>query len=270
MKSTVHLIAITLLALSGSALADDGTVDFLPSPTGGINISQPGSYRLADNVTITSSVDAITVTADDVTIDLGGHTITGPGAVSPGPNAGIMQPSGSRMRVFNGTIRNYLTGIGDGVGIWAGAGAWIHDVRVDACSWGIVVGGDDTVVERSVVSNNGVIGIRVSSDRVAVRDCLLTSNSGAGIELDNSGYSLVTNNHTVGNDNGIFTNGGGGDIVITGNTVTNNLIFGINNGGDAHVFNNFASGNGVDYSSGSPLPVASLTASREWGDNLKP
>src|ERR1700729_54043 len=71
-------------AVDGVVLIDQnhalaGNVTPGDAPGFPITISQPGSYKLAGNLTIgDKDTGAIEITANDVTIDLGGFSITGP------------------------------------------------------------------------------------------------------------------------------------------------------------------------------------------------
>ena len=40
-------------------------------------VSAPGHYYLTQNISVTGSVNAITISADDVSLDLGGFTLSG-------------------------------------------------------------------------------------------------------------------------------------------------------------------------------------------------
>lgn len=76
-----------------------------------VTLSQPGSYRLAGNLTVaTANVNAIFVEADNVSIDLNGFTVFGPGKAN-GTAAGIASdqtdaPGGGAMTIMNGVVRD--------------------------------------------------------------------------------------------------------------------------------------------------------------------
>jgi hypothetical protein len=95
----VRYIAILLPSLvlgpAGSVFASDGVTLIKQTPTTvfPIEITAPGSYRLASDLKVTSlSADAIDIRADDVTLDLNGFSIIGPGA---GSGVGITPASAS-------------------------------------------------------------------------------------------------------------------------------------------------------------------------------
>jgi hypothetical protein len=58
-------------------------------------ISQPGSYELVDNLTVTGFADCLVITANDVTIDLAGFLISGSGPSREGIRGGAASPSGT-------------------------------------------------------------------------------------------------------------------------------------------------------------------------------
>ena len=82
-------------------------------------ISQPGSYYLTGNLTITSG-DAITIATNSVTLDLNGFTISSTAASAAG--CGILL-SGSNPRdltILNGHITGGVTN--NGSGVYSGSG----------------------------------------------------------------------------------------------------------------------------------------------------
>jgi hypothetical protein len=85
----IQLVIMLALVLPSAALAVDGVVliDQNKAAAGGvslgdtpgfpISITQPGSYRLASNLTAPANTNAINITASNVTIDLNGFSVTG-------------------------------------------------------------------------------------------------------------------------------------------------------------------------------------------------
>jgi hypothetical protein len=134
-------------------------------------ISQPGSYYLTTNLTV-STGDAITINVDGVTLDLMGFTISSTAASATG--AGISLNSAlSDITVLNGHIRGGVTNNGSGVysgtgfayGIYysgvAPVNVLITRISVSSClNFGINVGvGDSTLVESCTVRTVGNRGI---------------------------------------------------------------------------------------------------------------
>lgn len=79
----------------------------IPGGTAGVTISQPGSYYLAGNLSVTTG-NGITVNADNVTLDLNGFTISS--TASPASGFGVSLNGGrSHVAVSNGHIRGTTT-----------------------------------------------------------------------------------------------------------------------------------------------------------------
>jgi hypothetical protein len=74
-------------------------------------ISQPGSYYLTNNVTV-SSGDAITIAADNVTLDLNGFTIVSTRPAAAGDSAILLDGQRKNIAIFNGHISSGVTIIG--------------------------------------------------------------------------------------------------------------------------------------------------------------
>jgi len=82
-------------------------------------ITQPGSYYLATNVTV-SSGDAITITANDVSLDLNGFTISSTAPVANIDNAILLSGSRTNIAIRNGHISSGVTN--NGAGVYSGSG----------------------------------------------------------------------------------------------------------------------------------------------------
>lgn len=160
-------------------------------------ITQPGSYYLAGNVTGESGKSGIEIAASDVTLDLNGFALIGVSGTLKGISAG-----GSRLSIFNGTIRNW-----DGGGVsGASARSLFAHLRVsDNGSNGLLVGehciivdctaawnagwgfqtSDYTVVERCTAEANGIGGFRGTGFCV-FKKCIAANNNGDGFRLVDS------------------------------------------------------------------------------------
>jgi hypothetical protein len=188
MKKTIQLLAIMLPQIIGSwsthaqgSLTPPGA----PAPTMKtlqqveprtpissvpFAISQPGSYYLTTNLTV-SSGSAITIATNGVTLDLNGYTIRSTANPANGP--AIMIGSGLRnLAILNGNIEGGVTysgglysGTGFGNGIYYSGtpprAVRVSGVSVSGClNNGIYVGnGDSTVVESCAVQTVGLYGI---------------------------------------------------------------------------------------------------------------
>jgi hypothetical protein len=135
-------------------------------------ISQPGSFFLTTNVTV-SSANAIIIGTNSVTLDLNGFTISSTAASATGH--GILLKSGlSDITIANGHIQGGVTN--NGSGVYSGTGF----------NYGIYY--------------SGTAPVNVLVSRVSVSGCL-----DHGIYLNNGDSTLVENCtvRTVGSD-GIF------------------------------------------------------------------
>ncbi|MDX2145910.1 MAG: right-handed parallel beta-helix repeat-containing protein [Planctomycetota bacterium] len=122
-------------------------------------ITQPGSYYLTGNITVTDNRRAIEITANDVTIDLGGFLITSSGT---SPHAIDATVSGLRgITVRNGTVLGFAS---TGVDLGFLNSCTLHDLNVRSCGNGALLGSD-----------------------ARVRDCTFSDNEGAGLLLNAGG-----------------------------------------------------------------------------------
>ena len=202
MKTKIILTAVSAFCLLPSAFGQGAlTPPGAPAPTmkslsqieprtaitntaTAVTITNPGSYYLTGNLTI-SSGDAITIATNGVTLDLGGFTIASTAASAAGYaiylNSGL-----SDLTILNGHIRGGVTNNGSGVyggsgfgyGIYAPGTAPVNTrvsgVSVSGCLYsGIFLGnGDATVVESCTVRTVGVYGIVASTIKSSVAvDC---------------------------------------------------------------------------------------------------
>jgi hypothetical protein len=150
----------------------------VPISSAPFTITQPGSYYLTTNLTV-SSGNAITIATNGVTLDLNGFAI----ASTANPASGIAVLIGSDPRditILNGFIRGGVTNSG---GVFSGPGFWhgiyysgvpqnvrVSGVSVSGCQYnGIYVGNSAiTTVENCVVRTVGGVGITAS----IIRGCV--------------------------------------------------------------------------------------------------
>lgn len=170
-------------------------------------ITQPGTYYLTHNLSVTNDGAAIEIASDDVVLDLQGFRLlasVGFGG-SPDTDYGVYTES-TNVVIRNGTVRRFrLSGIGafnaaatrvenvqaidngtsgqpinPGTGLNLGEGAAVvrctaHDNSLN----GIVVGPGSSVID-SVAYANGNIGIDLDTGS-AVIQCVASNNGGTGI-----------------------------------------------------------------------------------------
>ena len=150
-------------------------------------IDQPGSYRLATNLTALGN--CLVITSQGVTIDLNGFTIVGNGTgtaiLGPRKAAGIPQ---ARTVVRNGDISNFAQA--------TNLSGTVEHLRVISNASGIVVGLG--TVRDNIVQSNAATGIQLADGIVSGN--LLVAN-GIGILVQEAG--VLTNNQAAGNKIGI-------------------------------------------------------------------
>lgn len=224
-----------------------------------VTISQPGSYFLTRNMSLTTG-SAIVIDANDVTLDLNGFEVIGAAA---NPSAGITSTGAVRTGVVirNGHVRGFAAGMNvsslarstledlevegaASVGVDVGSGGTIKNLNVhDNGDVGIhvVQQGDNygTLVTDSNASRNGFGsqinsgGIVINANNVWVRDSIFDANAVAGVRIGiGASYNQITDNRITGNGvTGVLITGVGTTyynmvarnvIVFNGGTVTDN------------------------------------------------
>jgi hypothetical protein len=261
MKSSATLFPIALafgaitLAPWASAQAQDsrqeGPIEIEKCQT----ISQPGSYKLVNDLTFSGTTSSggtigtcLTITASFVTIDLAGFTITGPGfgkiiinfstaiaAQSSSSNlAGIAVRNGSISGFGNGVALSSADGsIVEGLRVFGGCPCFGPGTGIDAN--GIVrgntvvgfasapsVGGVGIsatgIVTGNFVDNNRVAGITVGQGSTVIGNTSARTDGGIGLDIGVTCPSNVTDNTALA------LGGGVGRIVLSGagcNTTNN-------------------------------------------------
>lgn len=146
--------------------------------SGTITISQPGSYFLTQNLTVTSG-GGIILSSNDVSLDLRGFTISSSGT----GGIGINVAGTTRVSISNGNIRGSYTysagsftgsGLGSGIDYSSSSPTVVRvkDVSVEGVqSYGIDLGiNSSNIIESCVVRTASVYGIRagVVSDSAAM------------------------------------------------------------------------------------------------------
>jgi hypothetical protein len=173
----------------------------VPISSAPFTISQPGSYYLTTNLTV-SGGDAITIATNGVTLDLNGFTISS--TTNPASGTAVLIGSGLRnIAIQNGHIQGGVTNNGSGVFSGPGFGYGIYysgvpqnvrvsGVSVSGCQYhGIYVGsGASTTVENCVVRTVGSYGIVASTIRGCVAlDCGYSAIYGQQVS-DSRGQSV--------------------------------------------------------------------------------
>lgn len=110
------LYSIAALAVDGVVLIDQNKVfagNVTPGDVPGfpVSINQPGSYRLAGNLTVPAGLNGIEINADGVTLDLNGFAINGPGVFPNGAFSAVAANDRQRTTIANGTISGFVIGL---------------------------------------------------------------------------------------------------------------------------------------------------------------
>jgi len=178
---TLAGVSAQIAALQVSAPTD--TRVKIPGGTVVYSITQPGSYLLTGNMTM-STGDAIFISSDNVTLDLNGFNLTNTAGV-PGASAGV-STSGNRQNIIirNGTIRggtSYGSGAYSGTGFHYGIsiGSGSKNVAVE----NIAVSG----VKRGIELNNGL-----TDYSLVARNCTVNIAEFAGIRASSVFHSTVS------------------------------------------------------------------------------
>jgi hypothetical protein len=201
-----------------------------PISSAPFTITQPGSYYLTTNVTVSSGY-AIAITANNVTLDLNGFTIASTAPVASGDTAILLSGSLTNLAIRNGHISSGVTN--NGAGVYSGSGfgygvafsGFPYNVRVSGVSvcgcqyFGIYLGYNSTVVEACVVNTVGAYGIQAQSvtdstsndcgtaaiSANTANNCIgSASGSGAGV------YATNANNcygNSAGDGDGVHADG---------------------------------------------------------------
>lgn len=194
-KTILLGIICAILSLNHPAFAD-GVTDIKPTGSATFTISQPGTYVLVSNVSMTANAPAITISVSDVSLDLNGHTISGNGFATSA--IGISGSASERTSIVNGTVRNFGSH-----GIELGAGARVQDVKVIANGGSGLKLGTDAIVERVHATGNctAVAGGGIQVGNACVIDRCIAKNNGppsaanAGVSGISAGSSCsITNN----------------------------------------------------------------------------
>jgi parallel beta-helix repeat protein len=222
------VISIAAASIASAALAGDLTPPGAPAPTmktldqvepripigplttpgdadSVYRITQPGSYYLTGNVSVTFGKRGIEIAGDDITIDLQGFAVRG---IQQGTLEGIAAVITTTPRrnvsVGNGVV---TTVGGTGVDLYAAESAIIHDMRIDNTGGDGVVAGFAGVIERVTVAECAGDGFNASSGTV-LRDCHARRNGIHGFVglMTASGCSATENGAAGFNGAGAFEN----------------------------------------------------------------
>jgi hypothetical protein len=157
--------------------------------------------------------DGIIVGADNVTLNLGGHTIGGAG-VGATPfvfHAGVTNTGHDNVRIVNGTVRQFDTGVRLGLPATPGPSANVlSGLTLTGNGDGVEqVSGQGTTIEKSSVFGNVDVGIRLFGFDNVVEKNTLGDNPDAGVS-ERGARNLVEQNSVRGGTVGILVLGQAG------------------------------------------------------------
>jgi hypothetical protein len=205
-------------------------------------ISQPGSYKLVNNLTFTITTGigtCLLITADSVTIDLAGFTIGGPIIPSPEGTPAFATAiaagdNSTGIAVRNGSISDFSVGVD-----LSGSGSVVEGLR-------FFRGTQTGIVATGIVKGNTVVGVDdghtqgvgISATGIVTGNYVSGTNA-AGIVIG-PGSTVIGNTVTLGNpgrlgisvscpsnvtDNTVVNKNAGSNLVLNGNGCndTNNV-----------------------------------------------
>jgi len=222
----VLALATIILAPQVAAQAQDGREEGPIEIEKCRTIDKPGSYKLVNNLTFTSTDGTcLLITADCVTIDLAGFTITGPGTnlILGTTTAIATQSSSSNLQgiaVRNGSISNFT----DGVELSSADGSIVEALRVSRCL-GFGISATGIVKGNTVVGCSSHEGFGISATGIVTGNTVSGSGTFAGMAIG-QGSTVIGNAST---NNGVGGEGAGFGIAVdcpsnvTDNTAVNNF-----------------------------------------------
>jgi hypothetical protein len=231
------LFSVGTFAVDGVILIDQnkalaGNVTPGDAPGFPVTISQPGSYRLASNLTLTdANTTVIDITVGDVTIDLNGFSIRGPTTCSGTPAVTSCAPAGSGSGIVASTQLTNITvqnGIVRGMPVFA-----------------ITLAGLGHIVDRMHTTDNGNTGITMNTGRVSHSTSVRNGADGIFVNDGVADHNVSTGNRF----RGITLNAG----IASYNNIANNGNVGLLLGFDSGYTGNTMHGNAVPVSGGVSL-----------------
>jgi parallel beta-helix repeat protein len=241
------VVVITGLAAAltgaGAALGAHG----VPISTCHYNITAPGSYALATDLTCGAGVNGINIFASNVTLDLNGHTITGP---NNGGGTGVVVSNNvfaPTPQIQNVQVRGpgLIQDFANGLYLQAASNSEISDVVLIRNSFGIVTNfGVNDKFKKNVATHNTTAGFDLRDSNDQIQENVATNNP-VGIEVEVGNGNEIFNNRLAGNNVGDFSKG----VYIKAsdkNHIHNNIVSGnLNAIGDSQGIEIEGSGNNV-------------------------
>ncbi|MGC9071342.1 MAG: hypothetical protein ACP5HK_01395 [Acidilobus sp.] len=195
--SLLAVIAMAIVSLAPYAMSHGAATSSSNPPegviTGPANITQPGYYVLAGNITCTGPAGyAIGIFASGVVLNGEGHWLLG-----CYNGTGVLIDA-SNVTVEDVNVKGYLAGvgvIGSVLGYLYGitssarlSNDVVFNVSVGLSGYGIFLAGSNVKVEDSFIWGSGVVGVLIFGDNDGVYDTLVQGSGAEGV--------MVFGNHT--------------------------------------------------------------------------
>jgi len=170
------------------AVAVDGVIEI----SGPLRITEPGSYRLTQDIVHSGISAAIRIEVSDVSLDLNGFTLSYTGSTSTADGVSV-DPAARNVEIKNGAIKGFNR---HGIFFPAGptpqtdAEATLSNLRVtqnDSSGIRIEVR-NGVLIRDSVVANNGDYGIRMSTGQLLNSTVINNTNNYGLLGGASTGY----------------------------------------------------------------------------------
>ncbi len=176
-----------------------------------IQITQPGSYKLGENILALPGQNAITISASNVTLDLNGFEVRGNNEVGS-INGVFINGDQVAVTIRNGTLHGFFE-----FGIRGEFADTVHVeyVKMNFNSFGGMVVRFGAVVTGCSARNNSGFGFSAGGNAVFT-DCVAQDNGGDGIIMGGA---------SAGRGLTAYLNGGDGIRIGSASTLTNSTAF---------------------------------------------
>jgi hypothetical protein len=187
-------------------------IDSLP-----FNITQSGSYYFTKNLNFTAtSGNAITISVSNVTVDLMGFTLSSSSAVTGDAirmNAGLRNISvsngviaGTTIVAISGSAPNQTWtitpgGFGNGINAFStpeASSCQFTHLRISGCRGAGLDGGDQAVVDQVTATQNGSVGVGITTGTVTNSTGLSNGDAGINLQIGSVTNCTAASNQSFG------------------------------------------------------------------------
>lgn len=222
-------------------------------------------YVLTGDLSCTAKTSGLRITESGVVLHLAGHTISSPFCDLSYTLVGVLLEGYlTDVVVEGGTV----TGFNDGILLSGARNRARGMTATGACVFGVVISGEDNVLDTSVVANNGMDGVALGAARGnTVRSNRIFGNKRDGVEISNfSDANLVESN--IISENGEYE--GFGVVIYNGtaNLIRANAVNRNFNGIGLQSLSNTAEDNTVAASRISGISISAIGAGSSVQGNM--